>query len=232
MTRVITTAFFTRCWKRDREAAHRPPAGGLAEWPRRLERLACLLWVGLLLALLPPGLRAQVPGAEINRFNLERTEEGVLLSATLRLTLSPVVEDALKKGIPMHFVADAVTYRDRWYWTDREVASAARHMRLSYQALTRRWRLTVSPSPIGNAAVALGQTFDSSEEALAVIRRISQWKIAEPQDLDPDGRYSVHFRFRLDVSQLPRPFQIGAVGQSEWNLSVARVQRLQAEGGR
>ena len=26
------------------------------------------------------------------------------------------------------------------------------------------------------------------------------------------------FRFRLDVSQLPRPFQIGVANQPEWNL--------------
>jgi len=176
--------------------------------------------------------RAQAPGAEINQFSLERTDEGVLLSATLRLTLSPVVEDALQKGIPMFFVADATMYRDRWYWTDKEVASASRHMRLSYQPLTRRWRLTISPSPIGNATVALGQNFESSDEALAAIRRISHWKIADAQDLDPDARYTVNFRFRLDVSQLPRPFQIGAVGQSDWNVATGRTQRLQGEGGR
>jgi len=39
----------------------------------------------------------------------------------------------------------------------------------------------------------------------------------------------VNFRFRLDISQLPRPFQIGAVGRSGWNLLVSRSQRLGAE---
>ena len=176
--------------------------------------------------------RADAPGAEIHQFLLERTEEGVLLSATMRLTLSPVVEDALLKGIPMFFVAEATMYRDRWYWTDKEVVSAARHMRLSYQPLTRRWRLTISPTPIGNASVALGQSFDSSEEALAAVRRISHWKIADAQDLEADARYSVIFRFRLDVSQLPRPFQIGAMGQSDWNVATGRTQRLPGENPR
>ncbi|HET6828199.1 MAG TPA: DUF4390 domain-containing protein, partial [Ramlibacter sp.] len=64
------------------------------------------------------------------------------------------------------------------------------------------------------------------EEALAAVQRISNWKIAEPGQFDPDGRHSVEFRFRLDVSQLPRPFQIGAVGQAEWNIAASRVQRL------
>ncbi len=85
-------------------------------------------------------------------------------------------------------------------------------MRLSYQPLTRRWRLVVSPTPIGNSGLALGQTFDTREEAMAAVQRISHWKIAEAGDVDPESRYNVDFRFRLDVSQLPRPFQIGAVG--------------------
>jgi hypothetical protein len=34
------------------------------------------------------------------------------------------------------------------------------------------------------------------------------------------------------VSQLPRPFQIGAVGHADWNISAARTQRLAVEAGR
>ena len=54
----------------------------------------------------------------------------------------------------------------------------------------------------------------------------SRWKIAELGDLDPEARYSIDFRFRLDVSQLPRPFQIGAVGQADWYIVAVRNQRL------
>ena len=40
---------------------------------------------------------------------------------------------------------------------------------------------------------------------------------------------TVDFRFRLDTSQLPRPFQIGVVGQADWNISVERSARLPLE---
>jgi hypothetical protein len=179
-------------------------------------------WLGL----------ARAEGAEVTQLRLERSEEGVLLSASVRLELPAVVEDALMKGIPMFFVADAALLRDRWYWYDKHVAGASRHMRLSYQPLTRRWRLQVSPAPIGNSGLALGQSFDTQEEALAAVRNVARWKIAELSDLEPDAKYSVDFRFRLDVSQLPRPFQIGAVGQAEWNISAMRNQRLAVENGR
>jgi len=187
-----------------------------------------------LLALVLGGLaQAEAPVTEVSQLRLERTDEGVLLSATVKFDLPTVVDDALAKGIPMFFVAEATLFRDRWYWYDKQVSSAARHMRLSYQPLTRRWRLQVSPTPIsGSSGAALGQSFDTREEALAAVQRISRWKVAEPADVDPEVRHNVDFRFRLDISQLPRPFQIGAVGHADWNIAAMRNQRLTLESGK
>jgi hypothetical protein len=36
----------------------------------------------------------------------------------------------------------------------------------------------------------------------------------------------VEFRFHLDLSQLPRPFQIGTLGQADWNISASYSQPL------
>lgn len=195
------------------------------------ELAAWLLGLCLLLGLAAPAM-AQPPQAEITQLRVERTEEGILVSASTRFELPAPVEDALAKGIPMFFVAEAVLLQDRWYWYDKRLATAARHMRLSYQPLTRRWRLQVSATPIGNSGLALGQTFESREEALAAVQRISHWKIAEPGEFDAEARHSVEFRFRLDVSQLPRPFQIGAVGQADWNISATRSLRLALDAAR
>jgi hypothetical protein len=200
-----------------------------------LERAAAWLAAVLLLvslALIPAPARAQAPPAEVTQLVVERNDDGVHLSATVSFELPLVVEEALAKGIPMYFVAEAAIFRDRWYWTDKRVASAARHMRLSFQPLTRRWRLQVSSAPIGNSGLVLGQMFDSREEALAAVQRVSRWRIADAADIDPQATNTVEFRFRLDVSQLPRPFQIGAVGQSEWNISASRSQRLQLDPAR
>jgi hypothetical protein len=177
-------------------------------------------------------MSARADTAEVAQLRLERTDEGVLLSASVHFELPPAVEDALLKGIPMFFVADASLLRDRWYWYDKHVAGGSRHMRLSYQPLTRRWRLQVSSAPIGNSGLALGQSFDTQEEAMAAVRNVSRWKIADLSDLEPEAKYSVDFRFRLDISQLPRPFQIGAVGQSDWSIVASRNQRLALENGR
>ncbi|MDB5872338.1 MAG: hypothetical protein JWQ07_1780 [Ramlibacter sp.] len=217
---MITTVFITRYWK--------------SVQARCLPRLAIARVCAALLAccLLALGARAEPPITEITQLRLERTDEGVMLSASVKFELPAVIDDALAKGIPMFFVAEASLFRDRWYWYDKQVVAAARHMRLSYQPLTRRWRLTVSPNPIGNSGLALGQTFETREEAMAAVQHTSHWKIADVGDVDPDARYNVDFRFRLDVSQLPRPFQIGAVGHADWNIAVMRNQRLAIESAR
>jgi hypothetical protein len=220
--KVTTTVFITRCWK---SVLDRRPLR------RLLERVRAASAAGFLLAF-ALAAQAQTSPAEIEQLRLERAEEGVLLSASVKFELPQVIDDALAKGIPMFFVAEALLFRDRWYWYDKQVAGVARHMRLSYQPLTRRWRLTVSPMPIGNSGLALGQTFETREEALAAVQRISHWKIAEIGDVDPEAKYNVDFRFRLDISQLPRPFQIGAVGHADWNINVTRNQRLAIEGTR
>jgi hypothetical protein len=189
----------------------------------------CLPFVARVLAALSILLAMTLARAtDIPTLRVERTPEGLLLSAQVRFELPPAADEALQKGIPMFFVAEAALMRDRWYWYDKEVARAARYLRLSYQPLTRRWRLMVSSGPIGNAGAALGQSFETREEALAAVQRISGWKIAEAQDAETDARHGVTLRFRLDVSQLPRPFQIGLVGQDEWNIAATRTLRLGA----
>jgi len=186
-------------------------------------------WLGavllLVLSCITPA-NAQINPAEVTQLTVERSDDGVLLSATVRFELPQVVDEALAKGIPMYFLAEAAIYRDRWYWYDKRVAFATRHLRLSYQPLTRRWRLQVSSNPINHSGLVLGQMFDSREEALAAVQRISRWRIADPDALDSDSRHNVDFRFRLDVSQLPRPFQIGAVGQADWIILATRNQPI------
>jgi len=69
-------------------------------------------------------------------------------------------------------------------------------------------------------------------EALSAIRRNLNWKIADAADIDPDARFTLNFQFRMDSTQLPRPFQITAGGQTDWNLALSRSVRLSSDLGR
>ncbi|WP_200843760.1 DUF4390 domain-containing protein [Pantoea sp. 18069] len=191
--------------------------------------LACLLWIagwGL-----PGEVRAQ-SSAAITQMQVERTPEGMLLSAVLAFELPEHVEDALLKGITMHFVLQAQVLRERWYWSDREMAQSARYMRLSYQPLTRRWRLHTSSTPFTGSGLglALSQTYDDLAEAINAMQRVARWKIADSGQVPEDMPVTVQMRFGLDLSQLPRPLQIGAFGRSGWNLQMTQSLRL-AGGG-
>ncbi len=175
---------------------------------------------------------AQSHAVDLSQLRLDRTDDGLYLSASVGFELPMLVENALLKGIPLFFVAEAEVLRERWYWSDQRVALSQRHMRLAYLPLTRRWRLNVSPVPIGNTSVgvALGQNFDELSEALDAIKRLSRWRIADAQQAESGGRYTVDFSFKLDTTQLPRPLQMGIAGRPDWSLEAERSLPLPPEG--
>ena len=205
------TVSITPCWKRPR---------------RILDRLGPVLLAWLLWALAVPALAS----VELEQLRVERRENELQVHAHLKLDLGPAVEEALAKGVVVYFVAEAELMRDRWYWYDRKLAQVSRHYRLAYQPLTRLWRLQVASEPnFASGVSSIAQTFDSLQSALDVVRRQSGWKLADVADLDPDARQYLVYRFRLDMSQLPRPLQIGAGSQTDWNLSLSRQLRLTPE---
>jgi hypothetical protein len=199
---------------------------------RTLARLSRLLapWqrLGWLLMLLLLGTgTASAYEPDIAQMNVQRSTEALYLSARLKLVPGPAVEDALLKGVPLYFVWTADVYRYRWYWSDKRVTSATRTLRLTYQPLTRRWRLSLSHENTGNAGTglqyALHYNFDSLDEAMDNIGRLARWKIADANRLDLQDRHRVEWSFRLDLTLLPRPFQIGMANQPEWVIGVQRL---------
>ncbi len=141
----------------------------------------------------------------------------MLLSYVADFELPRSVEDALHRGVPLHFEAHAEVLQSRWYWRDKRVARATLNWRLTYQPLTRNYRLGTG---------GLNQNFDTLAEALESLRRRTRWKIAEAAQIEDDGHFYVEFAFGLNTSLLPRPMQIGIGGETAWTLSVERTQRL------
>ena len=220
----------TRCCTNQRLDLH-----GARAWV--LLAVTWLLWCCI---ALPAPVRAEEPAppqAQAQPIDtgllLERSDDGVYLSTALQLVLPDLVEDALYKGIAIYFVTEAEVARERWFWSVKTVARAARYSRLRYHPLTRRWRLNISSTPFEKTGlglgVALGQNFDDLGEALESMQRIARWKIAEPEVLSADRLYRVQLGFRIDLSQLPRPLHIGVLGRSGWDLALVRSQLLMVE---
>lgn len=183
---------------------------------------ARLLLVGLawaLLLLAGPSIRAAEAAEALPSFELAHTDDGVYLDFVTNFELNPVIEEALQKGVALNFVVEAQVFRERWYWRDQRVARATRMWRLSYQPLTRQYRVSLG---------GLNQVFDALPDALASMQHVSRWKVAEAADVAPAGKYHLQFTYQLDTSLLPRPMQIGIGGQSDWLLLIQRTQRLPA----
>ena len=181
-------------------------------------RAVLLAFLALVLALAGAAVRAD--GIELTQFQTERTDDGLELSFSTRFELSRPAEDALHKGAALYFVADVTVFRNRWYWRDSRVGHAERVWRLSWQPLTRQYRVSTG---------GLHQSFATLTDALASIRGVSAWPIAEAKELDTDGRYYLEFSFRLDVSQLPRPLQIGLGSVPGFGLSIEQKRGFNAD---
>ena len=180
-----------------------------------------MLFASLLVA---SSARAQNSNAYISAMQLSRSETELFLNAQIAFEMSPIVQDALTKGVPLIFTAEAEITRDRWYWYDKTITIASRVMRLSYQPLTRRWRVNV-----GTGGVSLPQYFESLNDALASIKRFNRWRVADLAEIDPTTAHTIQFKFKLDLSELPRPFQIGLIGNNEWLIETNKSMRFVAE---
>lgn len=169
-------------------------------------------------ALLPGAARAQ--GVELATLQATREDGALALEFAVRVTLPRAVEEALQRGVPVYFVAEASVFRSRWYWRDQRVARVSRSWRIAYQPLTDTWRVGLG---------GLNQNYPTLAEALNAASRSAGWRIAELSRLDPDSSHYLEFSWRLDTTQLPGPMQFGLGTPGDWSVGASRTLRLEAE---
>ena len=137
-------------------------------------------------------------------------EREVLLSAEFDFALTPALEQALEKGIPLYFTIEVEISRSRPLWFPEKIAEWSITYRVSYSSLTRQYRVASGP---------FGQTFESLEDVQRFIGHVASRPVASAEDVTKGVRYEVALREKLDVNQLPKPFQITALASREWQLS-------------
>ncbi|MFA5912602.1 MAG: DUF4390 domain-containing protein [Burkholderiales bacterium] len=169
------------------------------------------LLASLLLALaLAWGAPARADNIEISHIALEGNDEGYALDADFRIDLNPRLEEAVDKGVALYFVVEFDLTRKRWYWFDEHPVSRQLMLRLYYHALTRQYRISSGP---------LYQSFSTLPEALRVLSRVRSWQVLERNEVDAGTNYQAALRMRLDVTLLPKPFQVNALTNRDWNLA-------------
>ena len=167
---------------------------------------ACLLSLVLLFAW----PNAQAADISARNPSLTAGEDGYLLTADFNLALNSRLEEAVTKGVALYFVVDFELTRSRWYWLDEQVVNRSQSFQLSYHALTRQYRLSSG---------ALHQSFPTLDDALRILLRLRNWLVLEKSVLKADTTYFAAVRMRLDLTQMPKTFQVNALANRDWNLS-------------
>lgn len=163
----------------------------------------------LLLALLCGARVATADEIELLEARLEHGEEGVVLNAEFAFDFNARLEQAVTNGVALYFVVEFELTQPRWYWFDEKTATRRRQTRLSYHALSRHYRLSTG---------LLHQNYATLGEALAVLRRVRNWVVLDKGAQLSDSNYQASLRMRLDLSLLPKPFQVNALTSREWHL--------------
>lgn len=184
-------------------------ASGLPDWCRLLA-LCCLLWLGGQAAA-----RAEEGNIALQYFEIVATDNQYLVNASARLKGTQRLENLIEAGVSIPFVIEFVLTRPRWYWADEVIVQRSLDMRLSFHALTRQYRVSVG---------SLHRSFTHYEDALAAIFSVRNWAVTDFSRLRSGDSYGAALRMRLDVAQLPKPFQVASIGNRDLDINTGWVK--------
>ncbi|MEO8410040.1 MAG: DUF4390 domain-containing protein [Propionivibrio sp.] len=172
---------------------------------KRLDAL--LLGVLLLLAAQLASAAAEI---SVRAPELVTGSDDVTVSADFNINFNSRLEDVVDHGVVLYFVVDFELLRSRWYWFDEQIVRRSRTYRFSYHALTRQYRLSTG---------VLHQNFASLDEALQVLGRLRNWQVLDRNEIKAGETYLAGLRLRLDLSQMPKTFQVSALANRDWSLA-------------
>jgi hypothetical protein len=164
------------------------------------------LITAVLLAACAPAAFAGGVGAE--KAELRWAGENYQPVADFSVTLNPAVEQALTHGVPLYFIGEFTLIHHRWYWLNDVIAQDELTVKLSYNALTRQYRVSYG---------AIYQNFSSLEDALHLLGH-QAFDPFPAGTVHPGVGYVLSVRMHLDLAQLPKPLQINALVNTDWEM--------------
>ena len=190
------TGFFTRCC-----ASVRDSKSKTARVARKF--FAAL---GIFLALISTSNASEL---SVKNANLIASKQGYVFNADFNIDLNSTLEEALERGVVLFFVVESRIWRPRWWWFSENLATNQETRKLSYNALTRQYRLSW-----GNSY----QNFSSLDDAESSLAQLRNQIALDGNALNKEKTYRASVRMWLDVTQLPKPFQVKAVTAADWKL--------------
>jgi Domain of unknown function (DUF4390) len=172
-------------------------------------RLAAVLLIGLTLCL-AAAVPAHADSIAVQRASLQADGTGWSLDARFEFELNNSLEEAVNRGVPLYFTTEFDLTRPRWYWFDEQPVSVSQTWRLSFQPLTREYR-------VSSGGLQLG--FGSLADALAVIKHVTSWHVIDRTQVRGGETYTASVRTALNTALMPKPFQVDAVNNRDWSLA-------------
>lgn len=178
----------------------------------------CLRNVSLLLWLLACAVQpAWADSVTARRADAELVDGQLAISTRFGIRLPSGLSDALTQGVPLTFRLEFELTRPRltayylnvsqWFSPHSSIT-----FKLSYQPLTNRYRVAIG---------SFSNYYPSLNDAVRAVGAIQSWRVLDPGTLSGDAPDQVAGRVRLvlDISELPKPFQLNALGSSDWTLA-------------
>jgi hypothetical protein len=168
-----------------------------------------LNWIAKIFFLTATVSFAHANDISFSNVSLTPLEKSWALNADVQLELSPALEQLVNKGVTLHFVTEFQLTKKRWYWLDNKIVDVQRVSKISYQALTNQYRVTLGTFSLTAATL---------KQALAAVKTTESWAVIDSTAVELNQPYQAAVRMRLDTNQLAKPFQVNAINSKSWNL--------------
>lgn len=191
---------------------------------RCLRSASLLIWL-IACAALP----AWADSISATRSEAELLDGQLAVSTRFDIKLTPGLSDALTQGVALPFRLEFELTRPRstayllnvreWFEPHAEL-----HFKIAYQSLTSRYRVSIG---------SLSRYYATQAEALSALGAIHGWRVLEAGTLSgvPADKVKGRVRLMLDIGQLPKPFQLNALGSADWSLGSGWIDLNVKEGG-
>lgn len=142
---------------------------------------------------------------------MTRHADGVYaLNADFRLSMPQQLQDAINHGTPVSFQVEFNVNRPRWYWSNENLISTSREQRISFNSLTREYRVVSGSNQY---------RYNTLNEALLNVSRVSQWRVLWPTQYSSGEPLEGSVRIYLNTSKLARTYQLNSLTNQGWGLN-------------
>ena len=151
----------------------------------------------------------------IKEADLQLVDDFYLLNAEISIDFDAEIEEAINKGVPLHFLIEFQVVSPRKYWFDDEIITTTNRVVLSYHALTKQYLVNRETHQ---------KSFETLDEAVDELLQLTDLKVFEKVLIEKDANYKAALLMRLDQTKLPKAIQVDAIASEKWNITSQKYE--------